>query len=260
MRAGSNFWGNFSTEIAEKPSGTWLWGYTMFDDTVACFLLAYNKFSLNPTTERSLSNSKAAISGEDPFTVLQELRNVPRQDGYSPAQLLFGRSQRTSLPTIPRQNTINFEAAAKCKDQSQITASKHHDKHKFFLPPLSPGQYVTVQDPQSGNWHKKWTCDLYQDRWSIIFNWEQSYEHTKCFDPHSPDLLTWSIPPFSLLFTKPSQRPLRPLPNQLCALNLLHFLFADHNAFVIRKLQHICDLKLFLPGDVHSKFYSPDFN
>ena len=46
-------------------------------------------------------------------------------------------SKRTILPTIPRQKKpINFNTAGKCKDQSQITASKNHDKHKFFLPSL----------------------------------------------------------------------------------------------------------------------------
>ena len=41
---------------------------------------------------------KSQHSGSDPNTMLYEWRNVPRADGYSPAQLLFGRRQRTSLP------------------------------------------------------------------------------------------------------------------------------------------------------------------
>ena len=46
---------------------------------------------------------KSASSGSDAETMLYEWRNVPRSDGYSPAQLMFGRAQRTSLPSLPSQ-------------------------------------------------------------------------------------------------------------------------------------------------------------
>ena len=48
---------------------------------------------------------KSMSSGEDADRMLYEWRNVPRSDGFSPAQLLFGRAQRTSLPTLPSQIT-----------------------------------------------------------------------------------------------------------------------------------------------------------
>ena len=44
---------------------------------------------------------KCHETGSNPNTVLYKWRNVPRSDGYSPAQLLFGRRQRTSLPLLP---------------------------------------------------------------------------------------------------------------------------------------------------------------
>ena len=44
---------------------------------------------------------KCAVTGSSADSVLYEWRNVPRADGYSPAQLMFGRAQRTSLPSLP---------------------------------------------------------------------------------------------------------------------------------------------------------------
>ena len=114
--------------------------------------------------------------------------------------------------------------AAKCKDKSQITAKKHHDKHKSFLPQLSPGQFVTMQDPQSGNWRENGHV-----------NQNNLYVHAVCFDLLNHKLLTRNIPPSPLLFHQLDKIPPRPLCSQLSLvlLNLLQFLFADHNKFVI---------------------------
>ena len=38
---------------------------------------------------------KCVSSGADSDFMLYEWRNVPRADGYSPSQLMFGRSQQT---------------------------------------------------------------------------------------------------------------------------------------------------------------------
>ena len=40
---------------------------------------------------------KCSTSGSDAEHMLYEWRNVPRTDGFSPAQLMFGRAQRLSL-------------------------------------------------------------------------------------------------------------------------------------------------------------------
>ena len=40
---------------------------------------------------------KCAVTSSNADFVLYEWRNVPRADGYSPAQLMFGRAQRTCL-------------------------------------------------------------------------------------------------------------------------------------------------------------------
>ena len=78
---------------------------------------------------------------------MYEWRNVPRSDGYSPAQLMFGRAQRTSLPTLLSQNVpIDFKTAASSKDAVHARSKLDHDRWKLSLPLLSPGQDVFLQD------------------------------------------------------------------------------------------------------------------
>ena len=48
--------------------------------------------------------SKCLESGQNAECALYEWRNVTKADGYSPAQLLFGRKQYTSLPAA----TLHF--------------------------------------------------------------------------------------------------------------------------------------------------------
>ena len=75
------------------------------------------------------------------------------RDSYSPAQLLFGRRQRTNLPLLPFQNLpINFNEAASAKDAIHSSSTSYHDLHKRNLPLLSPGQSVLIQDPKSLLW------------------------------------------------------------------------------------------------------------
>ena len=99
---------------------------------------------------------KCYKNGADPLHTLYEWRNVPRADGYSPAQLLFGRQQRTGLPTIPQQiQPIDFLAAASSKDKAHDNSKLYQDRSKLFLPELSPGQTVLLQDPKCSAWRKK---------------------------------------------------------------------------------------------------------
>ena len=72
--------------------------------------------------------AKSASSGANAETMLYEWRNMPRSDGYCPAQLMFGRAQRTSLPSLPSQNIpIDFLSAASSKDAAHEGAKLDHD-------------------------------------------------------------------------------------------------------------------------------------
>ena len=75
------------------------------------------------------------------------------EERYSPAQLLFGRRQRISLPILPLHNRpINFFDAASSKDALHSSSKQYHDLHKIDLPPLRPGQSVLIQDPKTTLW------------------------------------------------------------------------------------------------------------
>ena len=86
---------------------------------------------------------KSMSSGSNADFMLYKWRNVPRSDGYSPAQLMFGRAQRTSRPSLPSQNVpIDFSSAASSKDAAHARAKLDHDRSKLSLASLSPGQAV----------------------------------------------------------------------------------------------------------------------
>ena len=61
---------------------------------------------------------KCLGEGRDVQRALYEWRNAPRAHGFSPAQLLFGRSQNTLLPQPASAfKTVNFSEAAESKDK-----------------------------------------------------------------------------------------------------------------------------------------------
>ena len=117
----------------------------------------YNSKS-NGLAESAVKNvnfllTKCADTDEDPHRALYEWRNIPRTDGYSPAQLLFGKQQYMYLPTLPVHHQFcNINEASAAKDTRQKTDNAHHDLHKSFLPPLTPGQSVLMQNAKTGLW------------------------------------------------------------------------------------------------------------
>ena len=96
--------------------------------------------SLAEADVRSVKNIlvKSYATGTNPAQMLYEWRNVPRTDGFSPAQLLLGRQQRTGLPTLPSQICpIDFSAVADSKDTSHDQSKLVHDR---------------LQDPKTSAW------------------------------------------------------------------------------------------------------------
>ena len=71
---------------------------------------------------------------------LLDFRNMPRADGLSPAEMFFGRRQRTSIPTIELGGVGR-----------QPILDPHPDRH---LAPLYTGQAVLIQDPHTREWSK----------------------------------------------------------------------------------------------------------
>ena len=74
-------------------------------------------------------------------------RNTPRQDGFSPSDLFFGRRQRSpKLPSL-RKDACNLEAAETARSSTAAKAKEHFDKRAAPLPPLKPGDAVLLSGP-----------------------------------------------------------------------------------------------------------------
>ena len=98
--------------------------------------------------------SKCLDTQEDFPLALQAWRNTPRADGYSPAQLFYGRRQRSPLiPSLPlHHEEANRAAGAAARKQTMDYKVKHHDQHVQVQVPLVPGQHVHVQNPFNKRW------------------------------------------------------------------------------------------------------------
>ena len=100
--------------------------------------------------------AKCSETGQDPHRALYEWRNIPRTNGYSPAQLLFGRQQYTSVPSLPIHHKFyDVKKASELRDNVHQLEKKYQDQHKSFLPQLSPGDQVLLQNPKTGLWDKQ---------------------------------------------------------------------------------------------------------
>ncbi len=96
------------------------------------------------------------LSGEWFLHAMLEYRNMPRKDGLSPVQWLFGRPVRTKLPAGPAcfeqslQQTI--KEADPRSEMLRMKAKARYDAGARVLKELQPGEVVRVQDPGSGLW------------------------------------------------------------------------------------------------------------
>lgn len=89
------------------------------------------------------------------FTALQELRNSPRADGYSPAQLFLGRRQRGVLPVHHRTTEFDpgiVQAGAHKRQQQRAKTKRKFDETSHLLPEFRSGAHVRVQHPTSKRW------------------------------------------------------------------------------------------------------------
>ena len=95
---------------------------------------------------------KCLGEGKDMHRTLYEWRNVPRQHGYSPAPLMFGRSQNTLLPQPPKAfSPIDLQQAARDKDKAFQDQAAAYDKDKCVLSKL-PGEKVREDWLLGENW------------------------------------------------------------------------------------------------------------
>ena len=106
-----------------------------------------------------MTTTKNGRLDEDEFARgLLELRNTPRADGRSPAQVLFGHPLRSAIPAHHRSFAVEWQRAAEeCDAKAEhlrLQAKEHHDATARPLPCLNIGTYVDVQDHVTRRWDK----------------------------------------------------------------------------------------------------------
>jgi transposase InsO family protein len=84
----------------------------------------------NGEAERAVRTMKSLLSkSSDPYLALLQYRAAPLQNGYSPAQLLFGRHLRTQVPTLPSNLSPTGVDAEKLK---QKEAEYRENQEAYF--------------------------------------------------------------------------------------------------------------------------------
>ena len=90
---------------------------------------------------------KCSLEGECFESALYSWRNVPRGDGSSPVELLFGRKQCTALATLDRHHTqINLDEAARRKVATYERAKKAYNKGTTQHSKLQVGALIFMQN------------------------------------------------------------------------------------------------------------------
>ena len=94
--------------------------------------------------------------------MLLMFRNTPMQGvGLSPAQIVFGRELRDTMPFKPGKGAMHKEWRITAEDREKALAKRHHtcmeklNEHVKELKALKVGQSVMVQN-QAGNHGKRW--------------------------------------------------------------------------------------------------------
>ena len=104
------------------------------------------------------ASSNGRLDEEQLSRGLLELRNTPRADGRSPAQVLFGHPIRSCVPTHHRAFAPEWQrAATECEVKAAATreaATSRHDATARPLSQLSMGSRVDVQDSHTGRWDR----------------------------------------------------------------------------------------------------------
>ena len=106
----------------------------------------------NGEAERAVQTIKNAIKEEkDPAKALMSYRATPLENGYRPAEMLFKRTIRTTVPVFPDQlkpSWLGLQELREHEQESKIVQTKRYNvNHRCTeLPALKPGVHVWVVD------------------------------------------------------------------------------------------------------------------
>ena len=109
----------------------------------------------NGEAERAVKTAKTLLKKcKDPYLALLAYRSTPTHNGYSPAELLFGRRLRSTLPATPDKLEPDWPKITDIRQKESIYKQKQTDnfnkRHQAKeLPKLSHGEKVWVTDMDS---------------------------------------------------------------------------------------------------------------
>ena len=83
------------------------------------------------------------ISSQQFLDGIAQLRNTPRADGFSPCQVVFGRSVRTLIPTLTEALGTN-EFVEKARKKKQIIDEKQRARYNLHAKDLKPFELGTT--------------------------------------------------------------------------------------------------------------------
>ena len=91
---------------------------------------------------------RCLIDHEDQYKALLELRNTPRQNGESPAKVMFQRDTRTLLPSVAKKNPV-FNNDWKRKVEHNLKIKEQFYKKARARKPLDRHENVYYQNPET---------------------------------------------------------------------------------------------------------------
>jgi hypothetical protein len=120
----------------------------------------------NGHAESAVKTTKAIIKKTNPKSrsceeyakAMLELRNTPRADGRSPAQIVFGRSMRSLIPVHYSAYAREWgEKAKQCDEKAAHIREKARDRYDArarSLKPLQIGDNVRIQNQKTKRWDR----------------------------------------------------------------------------------------------------------